>query len=299
MQLDLNLLTALDALLEEESVTGAADRLNLSAPAMSRALGRIRQATGDDILVRAGRVMRPTPRAVAMRGEVRTLVLRARAVLTPESILTVESLQRTFTIRAHDALVSVLAPDLVDLTSRAAPGVALRFLGEPNGDTSDLRRGVVDLEIGSSAPTAAEIDHEQIGTDRLVGLARRGHHLLEGGPNEVNLDAWAGTPQVVVSRRGRFADRIDEQLAAVGLSRTVLASVASTSAAIEIVRASDAVVVIPESIAARAPSTDTVVFAPPVTLPAVSIVLTWHHRSTPDPAHRWLRRLAADALHAR
>ena len=105
MQLDLNLLTALDALLEEESVTGAAERLHLSAPAMSRSLGRLRRATGDQILVRNGRIMRPTPRAVALRAEVRALVLRSREVLTPEAPLDLAALRRTFTLRAHDAFL--------------------------------------------------------------------------------------------------------------------------------------------------------------------------------------------------
>ncbi|WIB76706.1 LysR family transcriptional regulator [Curtobacterium sp. MCPF17_002] len=312
MQLDLNLLTALDALLEEQSVTGAADRLHLSAPAMSRALGRIRQATGDEILVRAGRVMRPTPRALAMHAEVRSLVLRSREVLTPETTLDVGTLHRTFTIRAHDALVSVLAPQLVERTRLVAPGVALRFLGEANGDDTDLRRGLVDLEIGSAAPAVAEIDHDQVATDPLVGLARRGNPLLGDGDDAdadadadedavdlatVDLAAWAAAPHVVVSRRGRFGDRIDEVLAAAGRSRSVIASVASTSAAIEVVRATDAVVVVPGSIASRAAAAgDTVAFTPPVELPAVSVVLTWHRRSTSDPAHEWLRGLVRQSL---
>ncbi|TCU50017.1 LysR family transcriptional regulator [Curtobacterium sp. PhB146] len=297
MQLDLNLLTALDALLEEESVTGAADRLHLSAPAMSRALGRIRIAVGDEVLVRSGRVMRPTPRALAMREEVRSLVLRSRQVLTPETTFDAGALHRTFTIRAHDALVSVLAPWLVEHTHRAAPGVGLRFLGEPDDDTTDLRRGVVDLEIGSAEPATAEIDHRHIATDPLVGLARRGHPLLASGTADVDLAAWAGVPHVVVSRRGRFGDRIDELLAATGRSRSVVASVASTSAAVEIVRATDAVVVIPASVASRAVrADDTSVFTPPVELPAVSVVLTWHQRSTSDQGHRWLRSLVEQAL---
>lgn len=292
MQLDLNLLTALDALLEEESVTGAADRLHLSAPAMSRTLGRIRRATGDEILVRAGREMRPTPRALAMRDEVRSLVLRSRDVLAPETGLDLGTLERTFTIRAHDALVSVLAPQLVHRIAAVAPGVVLRFLGEALEDTTDLQRGVVDLEIGSEVPTAPAIDHDAVTHDALVGLARRGHPLFDA--DSITLAAWTAVPHVVVSRRGRLRDRVDERT---GHTRSVIASVASTSAAIEIVRATDAVVVVPASVATRvAAAGDTVVFTPPVDLPAVAVVLTWHRRFATDRGHTWLRGLVTQAL---
>ncbi|ROP65865.1 LysR family transcriptional regulator [Curtobacterium sp. ZW137] len=292
MQLDLNLLTALDALLEAESVTGAADRLHLSAPAMSRTLGRIRRATGDEILVRAGREMRPTPRALAMRAEVRSLVLRSRDVLAPETGLDLGTLERTFTIRAHDALATVLAPALVQRVAADAPGVVLRFLGEAPDDTTDLQRGVVDLEIGSEVPTAPAIDHETVTDDALVGLARRGHPLF--GDDEITLTAWLAAPHVVVSRRGRLRDRVDR---ATGDTRSVIASVASTSAAIEIVRATDAVVVVPASVATRAAAAgDTVVFTPPVDLPSVAVVLTWHRRFTTDRGHAWLRSLVARTL---
>jgi DNA-binding transcriptional LysR family regulator len=104
VHVDLNLLIALDALLEENSVAAAADRLHLSPPAMSRTLSRIRRATGDDILVRAGRTMTPTPRALELREEARELVRRATAVLTPPRTLDLDALDRVFTIRSHDAL---------------------------------------------------------------------------------------------------------------------------------------------------------------------------------------------------
>src|ERR1700678_3807908 len=113
MHVDLNLLIALDALLEENSVAAAADRLHLSPPAMSRTLARIRKATGDDILVRTGRTMTPTPRALELREEARELVLRARAVLTPVTTLDLGQLDRAFTLRCHDALVTALAPVLI------------------------------------------------------------------------------------------------------------------------------------------------------------------------------------------
>lgn len=292
MQLDLNLLTALDALLEEESVSGAADRLHLSAPAMSRALGRIRRTTGDEILVRAGRVMRPTPRALALRDEVRALVLRSAVVLAPERELHLDALQRTFTVRAHDALASALAPVLVQRVSTSAPGVRVRFLAELSGEDNDLGRGVVDLEIGSAVPTSPAIDHDAVGVDELVGVARAGHPLVT---SPVDLDHWVDVPHVVVSRRGRLRDRIDEHLETIGKSRTVVASLASTAAAVEVVRATDAVAVVPASVAAHL-GADAVQFRLPIDLPPVPIVLAWRRQFTADIGHGWFHALTREAL---
>src|SRR4051812_16000358 len=113
VQVDLNLLTALDALLEEGSVAGTAARLRLSAPAMSRTLGRIRRATGDQILVRTGRTMTPTPHALALQAEVHALVHAATAVLSRDGDLDVAAIDRTFTLQCHDSVVTAIGPALL------------------------------------------------------------------------------------------------------------------------------------------------------------------------------------------
>jgi DNA-binding transcriptional LysR family regulator len=295
MQLDLNLLTALDALLEEESVTGAADRLHLSAPAMSRTLGRIRRATGDQILARAGRVMQPTPRAMALRDEVRALVLRSAAVLAPEAELHLDTLRRTFTLRAHDALTTPLAPVLVQRVASVAPGVRLRFLGEASGETADLSRGVVDLEIGSAVPSTPAIEYDAVGADELVGVARVGHPMLAA---PTGLEEFVAVQHVLVSRRGRLRDRVDDLLDAAGVSRTVVAAVATTGAAIAIVRVTDAIAVVPESVADRL-GEGVERFRLPLDLPAVPIVLAWHRQFTDDIGHQWFRTITSDALRTR
>jgi len=111
----------------------------------------------------------------------------------------------------------------------------------------------------------------------------------------VELEDWLSAPHVVVSRRGRLRDRTDELLG--DRSRTVVASVASTSAAIEIVRGSDAVVVVPRSVALRAADGgDVVLFTPPVDVPAVPVVLSWHRRLSTDRGHAWLRELVRQTL---
>lgn len=146
---DFNLLVALDVLLAEASVAGAARRLNLSTSAMSRTLSRLREVTGDPILVRAGRHMVLTPWAESARDRARTAVHEARAVLQPSTdALKVESLERLFTIRANDGFVVAFGPLLIAAVASVAPGVCIRFSPKPEKTSRYLREGLVDLEIG-------------------------------------------------------------------------------------------------------------------------------------------------------
>ncbi len=136
--LDLNLLVALDVLLEEQSVQGAAHRLHLSEPAMSRTLGRIRKALGDPVLVRAGRKMVPTPRALAVRAEVSAVVERARALFAPGRDTDLRTVSRTLTIIGHDSFPALYGARLLARAAAEAPGIRVRFLAESHVDTPYL-----------------------------------------------------------------------------------------------------------------------------------------------------------------
>src|SRR4029453_18418129 len=145
---DLNLLVTLDVLLAEGSVARAAQRLRLSPSAMSRALARLRETTGDPLLVRAGRGLVPTPRALELRERVSKLVQDAEAVLRPAENLNLKQLVRTFTLRTSEGFVENFGPNLIARVSEAAPGLRLRFVQKPDKDSGPLRGGSVDLETG-------------------------------------------------------------------------------------------------------------------------------------------------------
>src|SRR5262245_37563525 len=144
--MDLNLLIALDALLHEGSVAGAARRMNLSAPAMSRTLSRIRHSLGDPILVRAGRNLVPTPRALEIQGRVRSLIENAQTLMRPEVSADVSALDRSFTVRASDYVAGIFGARLIALMAKAAPKVTLRFANEGKEDVDALREGHIDLD---------------------------------------------------------------------------------------------------------------------------------------------------------
>ncbi len=286
MHVDLNLLTVLDALLEEGSVMGAAGRLGLSSPAVSRTLGRLRKVTGDDLLVRTGHTMTPTPYALAIREDVHRLVRQAHDVLAPARRPDLATLERTFTIQCHDALAAPLVPALVARIQERAPAVRLRFLGEHSADTDDLRHGRVDLELGGGRPGQPEFRSETLGHDPLV-VAMRQDHPCAGG---LDLGGYAARPHVVVSRRGRLTAPIDDVLAAQGLRRQVVAAVASLPVALLMARGGEVLVTCTNLLSRPYVEAFGLVTRPlPVEFPAAVISCDWHQRYDSDLAHAWLR----------
>ncbi|MGW5868053.1 LysR family transcriptional regulator [Streptomyces sp. NPDC055239] len=294
MQLDLNLLTALDALLEEGSVAGAAARLHVTSPAMSRTLGRIRQTTGDQILVRTGRTMVPTPHALELRAQVHDVVHQAHQLLSRDRELDLTTLSRTFTVRWHDALASACGPALLAAVHREAPDVRLRLVAESNSDTPELRRGEVDLESSSAEPSAPDIRHELVGEDRLVVAVRPGHPLTDG---PLTPERYAAAGHVTVSRRGRLRDPVDDALAALGLERRVVAATPSAATALPLVLDTDLVVTLPRAVTASAlGDLGLRTLHLPLTMPPIPLHLVWHQRHDNDRAHAWLRAQARSAL---
>ena len=295
MHVDLNLLIGLDALLEQRSVQDAAAQLHLSPPAVSRTLGRLRAATGDALLVRNGREMVPTARALALRDEVHDLVRRAAAILEPAVELDLATLERTFTVRANDILLAAFAPGLLDVVARDAPGVALRLLGENPDDDRNLFRGEVDLDVGSLPDRSASIASRVIGADEMALAVREGHPLAAG---ELTVARFAGAVHVVVSRRGLRHGPVDAVLEEHGLRRRVAAALPSFAAALAIVEGSDAVCVLPRRLGV--PGGRPLAALPlPFPLRSVPAVVSWHRRHDSNPAHRWLRGVIAEVIAAR
>lgn len=287
MQLDLNLLTALDALLDEGSVGGAAARLHVTSPAMSRTLNRIRDKTGDQILVRVGRYMTPTQHALTLRDEVHAIVQRANTVLAPQRELDLAALERSFTIQCHDAIALALAAALIGEIQASAPRVTLRLLAEGAVDTNMLRRGEIDLAISATAPTLAEIHHETIGYDRLVVAMRPDHPL---GKQKLTIPRYANAKHLIVSRRGRLFDPVDELLAEHGKTRTVVASAPNSTTALNVVSQSDMIVAVHEKACRATIALLGLRTSPlPLTVSAPPLISAWHSRFDSDRAHAWMR----------
>lgn len=291
--IDLNLLVALDALLTEESVTRAAQRLNVGVPVMSRTLSRIRDLLGDPVLVRAGRNLALTSRALELRGRVHTVVQGAQDLLRASSGVTLGQLKRTFTIRACDSVYGTIEAPMFELMARVAPGITLRFLPEGEEDVGALRTGTVDIDIGVAGPLGPEIRIQTLFRDNFVGVARAGHSLLSG---EVTAQRFAECRHVSLSRRGRTRGPIDLALKKKGLERQVVLAVPTGFAAVQMAALSDLVAAVPQTFAMCVKDRfDVCVFSLPVPTPPLVISQAWHPRFDTDHSHRWLRECVRKA----
>ncbi|WP_421578074.1 LysR family transcriptional regulator [Shinella sp. M31] len=283
---DLNLLVTLDVLLAEGSVARAARRLRLSPSAMSRALARLREVTGDPLLVRAGRGLVPTPRAVELRERVGQIVQEAEALLRPAEILDLKTLVRTFTLRNREGFVDTYGPTLVARAAREAPGVKLRFVPKPDKESTPLRDGIVDLETGVIGDeTGPEVRAQALFRDRFIGVVRDGHPLLDG---PITPERYAAGGHILVSRGRRDRGPVDAALALMGLSRIVVVTVPSFTEAVTLAKNSDLIAQVSDRSTASFRDGVTA-FALPVDLPDFTVSLLWHPRMDADPAHRWLR----------
>ena len=278
---DANLLLALDALFQAGSVTDAARRMNVSPPAMSHTLARLRLAVGDPLFVRSGNRLVPTPRALAMQGRVSRAATEIGALLRPDSPLDLATLECTFIIRASDAMIVTMGQALDALVRKEAPGVALHLVGVLLAEASE-----VHLDIGVQFGIAPDLRIQTLFQEEMVAVVRKGHPLSNRRLAPARLHELEHI--AVASQRAKL-----EELTKPKRSRNWRPPsriVPSFLAAAALVRSSDAYTVIPSRLAA------TVIDAfglcrLSVTGPAtkVAIAQAWSPRLDNDPAHIWLR----------
>ncbi|MBY8607908.1 LysR family transcriptional regulator [Burkholderia arboris] len=292
--IDLNLVTALDVLLSEGSVTGAARRLGLSTSAMSRTLTRLRLATGDQLLVRAGRKLVPTPHAAALRDRVHAIALDARAVLRPATVdVDIATLTATFTIRAAASFMEMLSGPVVTALGEVAPHVRIRFVPKPDRDPQALRDGTIDLEIGKRGDDAPELHTRMLFHDWHVAVARTGHPLFASA--RITPARYAACHHVIASQLGDFDGPAGDATGSAGPGHAVHVVVPGYPDAMRVAASTDLIALVPRSSLGNAFSPGLTEalglrsFESPVHLPAILVSALWHPRMHGDPVHRRLR----------
>jgi DNA-binding transcriptional LysR family regulator len=289
-RIDLNLLVALDTLLEEQNVTRAARRLALTQPTVSAMLARLRKLFGDPLFVRTQRGISPTPRAAALAPTLRQWLIEAQAFVTDERF-NASTAELTFTLSANDYIQSTLIVPFVQRLRRAAPGVRLAVRSPQFADvTTMLANGELDLCITSTPEVpSVELPSRLLYHERYIGVVRREHPLR----SKVTLEQFCNHPHVVVSpTEGRFIGPTDQALAQMGRRRRVVLSVSGFLILSEILKTDDLIAVVPERVLAGR-MTGLRAFTPPVAVPGFSVIALWHARLQKDPAHRWMRELLA------
>ena len=300
---DLSLLTTLDALLQEGSVTGAARRVGLSTPAMSHALARIREHLGDPLLVRAGRGMVLTPRAEALKPRVHSIVAQARQALEPERAFVAREMSRTFVVHVTDYVLTVLGLALDRILREESPDVCIRFVPNTPDDPLHLRAGGSDLAVGIYGELPQEMRSRQLLTDRFVCVLRKDHPAVK---RRLSLEQFVRLAHIQIAPRGKPGGYLDDMLRARGLTRRVARAVPYFIPALQLAAQTDYVLTVSERIAGRfASAFGLQMLEAPIELRPYALSLLWHPRFDGDAGHRFLRdaftraaRETAGDLHA-
>lgn len=294
-QLDLNLLKALDALLDERSVTRAAARVGVTQPAMSGMLIRLREAFQDPLFARTPRGIVPTAHALELAAPLKEVMAGIGALLQPAGFDPATARLR-FTIAATDYALRAVALPFMALLKRRAPGVQVALVGvEDDLVQGQLERGDIDLALLTPDSTPLDLHARPLFDEHYVCALRGDHPALAAGA--LTLDAFCALDHALVSYRGgAFAGVTDAALAALGRTRSVSLSVTSFLILPEVLRASDMVAVVPARLVAGLDGI--AVQAPPLAIPGFTKTAVWHARTQRDPAQRWLRALLAEACAA-
>lgn len=286
---DLSHLLALDALLQEASVSRAARRLGLSTAAMSHALARLRDRLGDPLLVRAGQGMVLTERAVHLKPKVHSVVTQADQLFTTGETFSPETLDREYVISVTDYVSIVLGPVFDAMARQQAPRLRLRLIPTTVEDAEELRQGHSDLAIGVYGQLPPELMQRKLLTDRLVCVLRKGHPLAD---KRMTLKRYVDLAHVQVAPRGQPGGSVDDLLRDRGLERRVVRAVPSFQVAARLVADSDYVLTVSRRVASTlAESLDITLVEPPFKFDPYAVNLVWHPRVDADAAHRWLRGL--------
>ena len=293
--MDLNLLKALDALLETESVTKAAELANLSQPAMSRALNRLQHTIKDPLLVRSGRGMVLTPRGEALRTPVRDVLAQVSHVFKPQ-VFDPSKAQDRFRIMAPDYVAQMIMPTVLGQVFKLAPQVQIDLENLSATGISDMCEGKISLGFGvvDDGPTLYNVASRSLFEDRQVCLMRKGHPLIEDG---MSLKGYSASAHALLSITGRGGGRIDDVLQEHGLKRTIALRITQFMTISAVIAPTDLVITVPEQLGHQV-MTDKLHMMPlpnELRTPPFTVSQIWHERFTKDPAHQWLRRLIKSA----
>ncbi|MGY5954711.1 LysR family transcriptional regulator [Kosakonia sp. BK9b] len=290
--LDLNLLKALDALLDERNVTRAAARLSLTQPAVSGMLTRLRDYFADPLFIRAPHGMVPTVRAQGLAEPVKRILADIEVLLQPAAFVP-QTATLTWTLAATDYALKVVIVPFIARLKQLAPGIRVRVeTVEPQRLVSQLERGEVDTALMTPYSTPPELHSRVLFDEHFVCMMRANHP--DAAPGQLSLDRFCALEHALVSWDGdRFRGVVDGALAAQSRTRRVGVSVSNFLILPELLAVSDMIAVVPQRLARLAPGMCTL--DTPLPVPGFTKTMTWHARTHRDPAHLWLRNLLLES----
>lgn len=303
--LDLNLVRVLDALLRERSVTRAGERIGLSQPAVSAALARLRHALNDQLFVRQGHDMLPTPRAESLAGPVRTALAEIERVFQSDRKLDPAKLKRTFTLMGADFFSMLVMPALATEMAGLAPGVSFRFLDSARGDIARLLQDdAIDLALERPLDVPDWTSSALLFEAPFVAVASSSHDVVKSSglrPGDVfPLDLFCELPHAIRSADGGMSGFTDTALASIGRQRRIVLALPQFYAVALAVAQGGLVATIPRQFAdSFAEPLGLAIYRPPVEIQVPEIRMYWHSRHDDEPAHSWLRGHILSTIEAR
>ena len=298
-RLDLNLLLVFHQLLRDKRVSGVAQALGMSQPAVSSALGRLRASLGDELFLRTQRGMEPTPYALQLAAPVAQALDGLQQALNVRASFDPTISERPFTLAMSDVGEMYFLPVLVDALALQAPGVTLQVVSVTQPALKDdMASGRIDLALGLLPQLQAGFFQQALFRQPYVCLMREGHPLA--GRARLSLKALAAAEHVHVQAAGTGHGRVDAALAAQGLQRRFRLTVPHYVALGDVLGHSDLIATVPERFAQRVAQPFGLTLRPlPLSVEGSVIHQFWHGRLHRDPGHQWLRaqvvRLFADA----
>jgi len=304
LTLDLNLLRVFDAVMTEQNLTRAANRLAMTQPAVSNAVKRLRDALNDELLIRTAHGVKPTARAESLWPAVRRALADLEEAVAPQSFELAKA-HATFRMAMADATAALLLPHLVRLIEKEAPGIDIRMVPLTTREPRPmLLRGDIDLAIGFFPGVVAQLQggtetpirHERLYSGQYICVMRNDHPLAK---DPLSLDAYCSANHLLVSFSGRARGLVDDALTSIGRSRRILLTVNQFFTAGKVVAASNLLMVLPRHLIAATGMTEMLIAKElPFPMPEVHIDMLWHERDARSPGHRWLRDqlVSADSL---
>lgn len=289
MKIDLNLFVVFDAIYCEGNITKAALSLNLSQPAVSHSLGKLRNHFDDPLFVRQANEMRPTSVANNVIADVREALHQLQVCLVQSRQFEPLTSRKHFTLSLHGSLEASYLPLLMRRLNKESPYTKLKSLKRVHRNELEIKlaSGDIDLAIDTLLPVSENILHTQIEEDELVVIARKGHPAFT---TPFSLEKYLEQHHVLASSRSIGPGIEDFELGRLGFHRTIGLRCQHPFAACRVVEGSDMLLTLPKTAAKMYNKQLDIIISPlPVELPKIDVHLYWHVNVDLDPANKWLR----------
>jgi len=289
MKIDLNLFVVFDAIYCEGNITKAASVLNLSQPAVSHSLGKLRTYFDDPLFIRQGNEMRPTPVAQNVIADVREALHQLRVCLVQSRQFEPKTSRKHFTLSLLGALEASYLPQLMQSLTVESPNISVKSTRRVRRSELEnkLASGDIDLAIDALVPVSNNILQTQLEQDQLVVVTRKNHPAIS---QNLDLETYLSLEHILVSSRSSGPGLEDFELSRLGFHRKIALRCQHALAACKVIISSDKIVTLPKTAAEMySEMLDISIFPMPVDLPSHDIHMYWHANVDKDPANKWLR----------